>query len=74
MTVGQQYRCQNLECGCEIVVSESSAEAEANPRCCCGAEMKKPYSPPAVRKLDVNDMDANDLRLIAFEDLLKRKR
>jgi hypothetical protein len=69
MTVGQQYCCQNLECGCEIVVSKSSTEADANPRCCCGAEMKKPYSPPAVRKVD-----ASDPRLIAFEDVLKAKR
>jgi hypothetical protein len=74
MTVGQRYCCQNLECGCEIVVSKSSTEADANPRCCCGAKMKKPYSPPAVRTLDAKDMDANDPRLIAFGDLLMRKR
>jgi hypothetical protein len=67
--VGQQYVCQNRGCGCEIVVRKPSIEGDANPKCCCGVEMKKPYSPPTVRKLD-----ANDPRLMAFEDVLKRKR
>lgn len=50
MTEGQIYCCQNLRCGCEIKVVKTSIEANSNPRCCCGSEMKKPYTKPAVRK------------------------
>lgn len=31
---------------------ESSIEGSSNPRCCCGAEMKKVYSKPVLRELD----------------------
>lgn len=48
---GQTYRCQNRQCGAEIVIAEQSIEGETNPRCCCGTEMKKPYSPPVLRRL-----------------------
>ena len=55
MSQRQVYRCQNRDCGCEFVVTKISVEAKANPRCFCGAEMKKPYSPPVFRKLDPDD-------------------
>jgi hypothetical protein len=45
----QVYHCQNRSCGSEILVTKASVEANANPRCCCGAEMKKLYTPPAFR-------------------------
>ncbi len=51
MTEGQVYRCQNTTCACEIRVLRASTNARANPRCCCGAEMKKPYRKPAWRTL-----------------------
>lgn len=44
----QVYRCQNSECGAEVQVLKASVEGAAKPRCCCGAEMKRPYSVPAV--------------------------
>jgi hypothetical protein len=49
MTEGQVFRCQNRDCGCEVRVLRTSINARANPRCCCGAEMKKPYRKPAFR-------------------------
>jgi hypothetical protein len=52
MNAGQRYRCQNPDCRCEIEVIKTSTEAESNPRCCCGAEMKKPYEKPAFKTLD----------------------
>jgi hypothetical protein len=52
MTEGQIYRCQNLHCGCEIRVVKASIEAKSNPRCCCGSEMKKPYTKPVLRMLN----------------------
>jgi len=52
MAEGQAYRCQNRDCGCEVRVIKRSIESNLNPRCCCGAEMKKPYSKPVLRTLD----------------------
>jgi hypothetical protein len=54
MTDGQIYRCLNRDCGCEIQVTKPSIEAKANPRCCCGAEMKKPYQKPLARAVGAN--------------------
>jgi hypothetical protein len=51
MAEGQIYRCQNRECGCEIRVTKASSNTNSNPRCCCGAEMKKPYTRPVLRSL-----------------------
>jgi hypothetical protein len=36
-------------------VTKARVETNANPTCFCGAEMKKPYSPPVIRKLDPDD-------------------
>jgi hypothetical protein len=55
MSQSQIYLCQNRACGCEIIVTSTSVEAKGNPRCFCGAEMKKPYSPPVLRTLDPED-------------------
>ena len=54
MPEGQVYRCQNLHCGCEIKVLKTSTGANSNPRCCCGAEMKKLYASPVLRSLNSN--------------------
>ena len=43
----QVYRCQNSECGAEVEVLKASIEGTAKLRCCCGAEMKRPYLAPA---------------------------
>ena len=50
MPEGQVYRCQNRDCGCEISVVKRATESHCNPRCLCGAEMKKPYSRPLLAK------------------------
>ena len=55
MTEGQVYHCHNRDCNSEILVTKASPAANANPRCGCGAEMKKPYSPPVFRALDPDD-------------------
>lgn len=54
MREGQILRCQNPNCGCEVRVVRSSVEGDANPRCCCGAEMKKRYAPPTLRRVKAN--------------------
>jgi predicted nucleic acid-binding Zn ribbon protein len=67
MTEGHIYRCQNLHCGSEIKVVKKSIEANANPRCCCGSQMKKLYAKPMLRtlisnfeSLTVSGLDDND--------------
>ena len=52
MKQGQIYRCQNPRCGCEVQVIRPAVEERTNPRCCCGAEMKKPYHKPVVKELN----------------------
>jgi hypothetical protein len=52
MNVGQRYRCQDPDCRCEIEVIKASTVAVLNPRCCCGEEMKKPYTEPTLKILD----------------------
>ena len=54
MKKGQRYRCQNRECGAEIEVTKDSIEGEFKPKCCCGSEMKKPYSPPVFGSRDAD--------------------
>ena len=44
----QRYRCQNRECAAEIEVTIGSVEGEFHVTCCCGSEMKKPYSQPVL--------------------------
>ena len=52
MTAGTRFCCQNPDCRCEIEVHKTSMEATSNPRCCCGAEMKRIYVKPVLRELD----------------------
>jgi hypothetical protein len=57
MRTGQRYRCQNIDCRAEIEVRQDSKEGEANPSCCCGAEMKKSYSAPVFSEFGKNARD-----------------
>ena len=52
LRTGQRLRCQNRQCGAEIQITRDSAEGESNPRCCCGAEMKKLWTTPTLSRLD----------------------
>jgi len=52
MKAEDRWHCTNPACGCELLV-ESSAPAEGkNPRCSCGAAMKKKYTSPVLTYLD----------------------
>ena len=51
MRKGQLYRCQNRGCGAEIEITKDSIEGKSNPKCCCGTEMKKPYTKPVLTEL-----------------------
>jgi hypothetical protein len=54
MIADQTYKCTNPTCRCEVKVIRLSDAGSQNPRCGCGAEMKKPYSPPVLRELPSN--------------------
>lgn len=58
---GQVFRCQNRDCGCEIKVLQSSVIALKNPRCGCGADMKKHYRKPVFRAL-TSDLELTVMR------------
>ena len=47
---GERLRCQNLECGAEVKVTNGSIEGEFSFSCCCGAVMKKPYGKPTITR------------------------
>ncbi|WP_298866680.1 hypothetical protein [uncultured Microbacterium sp.] len=41
---GEQYRCPDPACGCEIRVTKGAVETDTGdqaPRCCCGHSMEK---------------------------------
>jgi hypothetical protein len=52
MNSGERWHCIHPACGCTVLV-EANGEIEGqDPRCACGSNMKKGYSPPALRYLD----------------------
>jgi hypothetical protein len=52
MKTGEQWHCTNPACRCEVLVQSSSETDGSNPRCVCGAPMKKTYAPPNFTYLD----------------------
>ncbi len=52
MVKGEVYRCQNPACRAEVRVERESTDGFSMPICCCGAEMKKPYEPPRIRRIE----------------------
>jgi len=52
MKAGEQWNCSNPTCHCEVVVQSSSLIEGGNPRCVCGALMKKNYTAPQFSYLE----------------------
>ena len=44
-----RWHCTNPACGCEVLVASEDGK---NPRCSCGAAMKKRYVSPVLTYLD----------------------
>ena len=58
----ERWRCTNPDCGTEIVVTKTAGmEGGTNPRCCCGAAMKKPYQSPTLRNIADADKSVRDV-------------
>ena len=51
MKLEDRWHCTNPACGCEVLVTGGSEDGK-NPRCSCGAAMKKRYVSPVVTYLD----------------------
>jgi hypothetical protein len=52
MKTGELWHCSNPACRCEVLVQSSSVSEGSNPRCVCGAPMKKKYAPPSFTYLE----------------------
>ena len=52
MKLEDRWRCTNPACECEVLVASGGSEDGKNPRCSCGAAMKKRYVSPVVTYLD----------------------
>ena len=52
MKSDDRWHCTNPACGCEVLVANGGCEDGKNPRCSCGAAMKKRYVSPVVTYLD----------------------
>jgi hypothetical protein len=57
MKSGEQWHCTNPACRCEVLVQENAQIEGSNPRCVCGAPMKKNYSPPRFTYLNFLRLD-----------------
>lgn len=57
MLKGQRFICENPDCWAVLQVTKDSTEGTSNPRCCCGAEMKKLDSRPIVKA--TNDLNSS---------------
>jgi hypothetical protein len=52
MKTEDRWHCTNPACGCEVLVETTGTIDGENPRCSCGAAMKKKYVSPVLTYLD----------------------
>jgi len=52
MKTGELWHCINPACRCEVLVQSKGVIEGSNPRCACGAPMKKKYAPPNLTYLE----------------------
>jgi hypothetical protein len=53
MISGERWHCTNAACRCSVLVENSGRVTGPNPRCSCGSVMKKAYSPPVFREIEM---------------------
>lgn len=64
MHPGERWHCTNLSCRCTILVEIGTPREGTNPRCSCGAVMKKDFKSPVFSYLDFLKLDPS---LVAAE-------
>lgn len=52
-----RWHCTNPNCGCEVLLESGGEVRVGNPRCACGAPMKKKYVSPALSYLEFLRVD-----------------
>jgi hypothetical protein len=52
LKTGEHWHCINPACHCEVLVQSDSEIDGPNPRCVCGAPLKKKYAPPNLTYLE----------------------
>lgn len=57
MKIRERWHCTNSECGCQVVVEISGQVEGQNPRCACGAILRKKYTSPVFTYLDFLRVD-----------------
>ncbi len=57
LRTADRWHCCNPDCGCEVSVESVGEVQGSNPRCACGAPMKKKYVPPAFSYLEFLRVD-----------------
>ena len=57
MKTADRWHCINPKCGCEVLVESGGEVHGGNPRCSCGAPMKKKYVSPALSYLEFLRVD-----------------
>ena len=57
MNAKDRWHCTNPGCGCLVSVENSGSQEGKNPRCSCGAAMKKIYVSPALTYLEFLKLD-----------------
>jgi hypothetical protein len=62
-----RWHCTNPACGCEVLVESGGSVEGKNPRCSCGAAMKKKYAPPVLTYLDFLHLE-EPLKVTAREE------
>jgi len=61
MRSGDTWHCTNGSCHAVVLVQTESQGEGANPRCSCGAPMKKDYKSPVFRYLDFLKIEEPEL-------------
>jgi len=57
MKTADRWHCTNPQCGCEVLVESGGEVSGSNPRCTCGAPMKKKYVSPVLSYLEFLRLD-----------------
>jgi hypothetical protein len=68
MKAEDRWHCTNPACGCELLVESSAREEGKNPRCSCGAAMKKKYTSPVLTYLDFLRLEEAPKKVTAREE------
>lgn len=57
MHPGERWHCTNPSCRCTVLVEAGTPQEGENPRCSCGAVMKKEFKSPVFTYLDFLQFD-----------------